>query len=269
MLSCRLSLLALALFSACDSKITSTIDADLQARVETVQDCFPGLYGRAQSLLDLAETWRLNNGAAIPDPAGLTFAEQGDGSVQISYAVDGSTIAMTVRFYSPTGVQQDLALGTPATLNDLVEAAATELRTAFGADQTFVVGEWTISGGGISGSGALTGVVSGTGSPARLIELRTTSATPTSGLPPAATSTVTDNGPPVCTLNFSSDSLRTDDQPGQAFPIGVINLTIVGPEATVAGSITLDGTSTASIAIDDIPGSFDYDVDARTLNYVR
>jgi hypothetical protein len=269
MLMRRFPLLVLVLFGACDSKITSNIDADLQARVETVQDCFPGLYSRAEQLLDLAETWRLNSGAAIPDPAGLTFAEQGDGSVTISYPLNGSTIAMTVRFYSPTGVQQNLSLGSPATLNDLIEVAATELRTTFGTAETFVVGDWTISGGGITGSGALTGIVTGTGSPAELRELRTTSGTPSGGLPPAGTSSVTDNGPPVCTLTFAIPGLRIDQQAGQEYPIGVVNLTLVGPEATVVGAIELDGTSTANITITDIPGSFDYDVEARSLNYVR
>jgi hypothetical protein len=269
MLMRRHPLLLLALLGACDSKVTSTVDADLQARVETVQDCFPGLYSRAQALLDVAETWRLNNGTAIADPAGLSWSEQGDGSVQVTYAVGGgTTIAMTVRFYSPTGVQQDLALGTPATFNDLMDVAATELRNTFGATPTFMVGDWTISGGGITGSGALTGIISGSGSSSELLELRTTTATPAGGPPPVATSSVTDNGPPVCTFAFTIPQLETDGQPNQQYPIGTVSITLTGPEAVVDGVITFDGTSTANIAITDIPGSFDFDVEARSLVYV-
>lgn len=259
-------LCAAALLTGCDSKVESTVDAAQQARFETLSDCFPSLYQRVDQLLDVVDTWRLANGSAIADPSGLSFAEQGDGSVDLTYVVGSTTLTMTITFYSPTGVAQDLALGTPATLNDLVAAAAVALRTAFPSGDSFAVGVWSLSGGGITGNGAVTGLLGLDGSQNTLLELSTTSGTPAGGPPPVADSTVTDNGPPVCSLTFSTAGIQIDDTPGQTYPSGTIDVTISGPQATVDASVTFDGTSTATIVATGISATFAFDLATRELS---
>ena len=266
----RSSLLcAAALFAACDNKITSTLDADLQKRVDTVRNCFPGLYAKAQGLLDLANTWRMNASTSIPDPAGLVHSQQGDGSILATYTFGGSTLTltMTIRFYSAAGAQQNINLSGATTLADQIDLAATTLRNLPGAPP-FLVGAWTLAGAGISGSGALTGIIGGSTNGNELQELRTTTATPVGGPPPNADSTITDNGPPVCTLTFNTMSLVTDSFPTQAYPIGTITISIAGPEATVTATITFNDTAVAKIVVSGISGRFDFDVNTKTLTYV-
>lgn len=262
------SLLALWLLPACQSKVTSEVDTVLQQRVATLQDCFPGLYRRVDAVLDIVEAWRLDNGVnAASDPSGLTWAEQGDGRINVTYVVAGSTIAMTIRFYSPSGTQQNLNLGSATTLNDAFDAAATDLATNFPTGTSFAVGSWTISGGGLSGSGAVTGLFGGA-SNRRITSLSTTGATPSGGPPPAASSSVSDSGPPACTLTFATSGLQIDAGPTVVYPTGSIPVTLVGPNATVSAVVSFAGTSTANIVVTDIAGSFDYDVVTRSLTYV-
>lgn len=261
-------LFAAAMLAGCDSKVTTTTDPVQQARYETLTDCFPGLYAKAELLLDIADTWRLQSGSSIADPAGLSFAEQGDGSVTLTYTVAGTTVAMTIVFYSPTGVAQNLNLGSPSSLNDLIDVAADELRTSFPSGDSFLVGEWTATGGGISGTGALTGILTRSGSQDRLFELRTTTATPAGGPPPAATGVLTDNGPPVCTLTFDIPGLQLDAAAQQAYPVGDLDLTLAGPQATITASVTFDGTSTASIVVTGINGTFRFNIATRALTFV-
>lgn len=265
-------LLAATLLTGCDSKVTSTTDPEQQARFETLSDCFPNLYDKVEQLLDVVDAWRLASGSSIPNPTGLgSVAEQGDGSVTLSYALGSTTLAMTIRFYSPTGVVQDLALSgfsSGGDLNDLVDIAADELRANFPSGDSFLVGDWTLSGGGIAGSGAVTGILGRDGSQDRLIEVRTTTDTPAGGPPPAATSTITDNGPPLCAITFSTDGLALDDAALQTYPIGTIDFTLLGPEATVSASVTFNGTSVASITVTGVTGSFLFDIATRELTYV-
>ncbi|MEO6593969.1 MAG: hypothetical protein ABIP94_04375 [Planctomycetota bacterium] len=267
---CRLTLLTLALLGACGSKITSVIDTDLQKRANTVQDCFPGLFAKAQVVLDVANTWRLNSGASIPDPSGLGWSEQPDGAIDVSYVVSGCTLAMTISFYSPTGVLQNLDLSGAVTLADAVDLAATELRTLFGSAANFMVGEWSLTGSGVSGSGALTGMLGGSGDQNVLEELRTTVASPAappSGPPANANSTVTDIGPPLCMLTFGTASLATDDYQGQTYPVGTIDLAIAGHEATVTAAITFDGSVRATLVVSDVPGYFDFNLGTSSLTH--
>lgn len=265
-----LPLLAVAALGACGNKVTSNIDNALQAKVDTLQDCFPGLYAWVQGLLDIADTWKLTS-ADVPDPAGLTWSAGAGGRVDVALNRGGTTIAMQVRFYDSTGAEQDLsaALAGATTLGDAVHAAAAELRNRFGAAEKFMLGEWSISGGGITASGeALVGIIGGA-TQDRLTELRTTQVTVTApnGVPPVDASTITDNGPPVCSLTFRIASLVSDEDADQTYPIGDIALTIAGPAATIDATITFDGTSTARVAIEDVPGRFAFDIAARSLTY--
>ena len=264
----RRSLLVFAVLAACQSKVSTDVDSVLLQRVTTLQDCFPGLYRRANAVLDIVQAWRLDNGTnAGTDPAGLSWIEQGDGRITVTYVNAGATVTMTIRFYNPTGTQQNLDLTGATTLNDAFDAVATQLAANFPTGTSFAVGDWTLSGGGLSGSGAVTGLF-GPSSNRRITSLSTTTATPSGGPPPAASSSVTDSGPPACTLTFATAGLQIDAGPSVTYPIGSIPLTLVGPNATVSGVVSFDGTATANIVITDIPGSFDYDVVSRTLTYL-
>lgn len=268
-----LSLSALALFASCDSKVTSTLDADAQRRVATLTDCFPNLYEYTDSLLEIAGTWRLGSNTAIPDPTGLTFsvnAEGGGTRVDVTYVKDGTTISMAIRFYSPAGAQQTLTITGFSTLNLTIQEAANDLRNLFGSDDKFMVGDYTISGNGISGSDSLTAIIGGSTNQNELEEVRTTAASSTiSGGPPAVDSaTITDSGPPACSFTFTIPSLLTDETPTQEYPIGTVTISVTGPDATVTGTITFDGSATAVIDIADVPGTFAFNVDTRTVTFV-
>lgn len=60
------SSLALIALGACSSKVTSTLDPDLQAKVKTVTDCFPGQMQRLDELLDFAKLWRQGDNTNNP-----------------------------------------------------------------------------------------------------------------------------------------------------------------------------------------------------------
>jgi hypothetical protein len=266
-------LLALALLAGCDSKISSSIDSDLQDRVETLEDCFPNLYPRLEALLEIADTWRQRNSQPTPDPAGLTFqvsSELGGTVVDVTYVADGTTYTMAIRFYSPTGAQQTLSIGGLGTLDATIDEAANQLRDLFGDSDKFMVGDYTISGGGISGADTLTAIIGGSTNQNELEELRTTAASSTiSGGPPAVDpATITDAGPPVCTVTFTIPGLLTDETPTQEYPIGTVTLVIAGPMATVNATVTFDGSATAVIDVDDVPGTFTFNVETRELTFV-
>ncbi|MFY9344872.1 MAG: hypothetical protein WAT39_20430 [Planctomycetota bacterium] len=275
----KLPVLALALCSlvGCDSKLDSVIDQNLKNRVDTLEDCFPNLFQRVQALLDIADTWRQQNSSAIPDPAGLVFAvgnEAGGTVVTVTYTLQGTTLAMVIRFYDPTGAQQNITgqIQGQGTLNLTIRAAANKLRDDFQGQRPFMVGDYTISGGGLSGDDALTGIIGGSTNQNELEELRTTAKSTTitvGGGPPAVDSaTITDAGPPPCTLTFTIPGLLTDETPTQEYPIGQVTLVITGPQATVNATITLDGSATARITVTDVPGSFTFNIDTRTLTFV-
>lgn len=268
----RYSFVALAAFAvlgACDSKITSIIDTDLQNRVDAVQDCFPNLFARFEDVLEIADSWRTNSGAVIPDPTNLMWVEQMNGSIVVTYNINGTTIIMTIVFYDPNGNAQDLTLPSApaATLNEAIDAAATELRNLFPSGSPFMVGNWTISGGNISGTGALTGIIGGSTNGNELEDLRTTEVTPAGGPPAVAPCTITDSGPPICSLTITIPSLLTDQVPGQEYPEGVITLSIVGPNATVNGSITFNRTVNARIVIANITGAFIFNLATNAISY--
>jgi hypothetical protein len=267
-------LLALAFVAACDSKISSSVDQDLLDRKQTLEDCFPHLYPRIEALLEIADTWRQRNDQPTPDPVGLTWQagiEAGGSVIDVTYVTGGTTITMAIRFYGPTGAQQALTTITGlGTLDATVDAAATELATLFGDTDKFLVGDYTISGGGVSGADSLTAILGGSTNQNELEELRTTlgSGTVAGGPPAVDPATITDAGPPVCSVTFTIPGLRTDESPTQQYPIGTVSLAITGPEATVTATVTFDGSSTAVVDVDDLPGTFRFDVETRELTFV-
>lgn len=262
------SLLA-AMFAACDSKITTQTDQALLDKIETVTDCFPGLYSKVDGLLELADSWRMNTNGSVPDPSGLTHSQGGGGEINASYTFNSCTLAMTIRFYSPTGAEQNIDLSSVTTLADKIDLAATTLRTNFPSGSPFLVGDWTLSGtkGGetVTGSGALTGIIGGSTNGNELEELRTTQATPAGGPPAVADSTITEG---ACSLTFGTTGLVTDSTPTQEYPIGTITMSLVGPLATVDVTITFDDTAVIQIRIDGVPGRFDFNVETNTLTQV-
>lgn len=264
-----LLLLGAALFAACDSKVTSTTDQTRLDQVQTVVDCFPGLYTKVDALLDVADSWRLRTSSAVPDPAGLSVSQGGGGELNVTYAFNGCTMSMTIRAYDPAGAEQSIDASSASSLADKIDLIATALRNASPGGRPFLVGDWTLTGskGGdaVSGSGTLTGIIGGSTNGNELEELRTTTATPAGGPPPAADSSVTEG---ACVLTFGTASLVTDASPTQQYPIGTIDLSLTGPLATVAATMTFDGSSIVRITIDGLPGRFDFDVDARTLTVV-
>ena len=255
---------------SCDSKINSSVDQDLLARINTLEDCFPNLYRWVGGLLAIADTWKQQDGANPADPTGLSTTVNMDGSITAMLAVGGTTITMDIKFYGPGGAEQDLSafVTTPTSLADKIDAAATELRNRFPTGEKFIHGVWSIAGGGITATGeGLTGIIGGVANQNELEEVRTTLATVSGGIPAGDPSTVTDNGPPLCSLTFDIPSLITDEDPGQEYPRGVVALTVVGPEATVNATITFDKTAIATVAVDGVNGSFAFNLDTRQLTY--
>lgn len=270
-----LSVASLLLVTACDSKVTSEVlDPALQERVNAFLDCFPNLYERADQVLEMANSWRVGTSTPIPDPAGLTFSVGADGGgtvVNVTYVVDATTLSAQIRFYSPTGVQQTLAITGFATLNATIDEAANLLRNQFGATNPFMVGDYSLSGGGISATGeALTGIIGGATNQNELEELRSTltSAAIAGGPPAVDPSTITDSGPPVCTLQFNIPSLLTDETPTQQYPIGTITFVVTSPNTTLNASLVLDGSNTGVLTVTDIPGTFSINLDTLDVTYV-
>lgn len=262
-------LLAALLLASCDSKIETNTDQALLDKIDTVVDCFPGLYDKVDGLLELADSWRMNTSGSIADPAGLSYSIGGSGEIVASFTGfedAGCTLAMTIRFYDPSGVEQNLNLTSASTLADKIDLAATTLRNASPTGNPFLVAEWNLSGtkGGdaISGSGSLTGIIGAATGGNELEELRTTIATPAGGPPAVAASTITEA---TCSLAFTTSSLVTDSTPTQSNPIGTIDITITRGAVVVDASVTFDGSSTIQVRIDGTSGRFDYDVATKTL----
>lgn len=261
----RAVLLSALLFAACDSKIESTSDPAVQKQIQTVQNCFPELFAKAQGLLDLAATWRMNAATPIADPTGLTHS--GTGPITATYTFDGVTLSMTIRCYDPDGNEQT-GVATPGTsLAEKIDSAATSLRNSFPAGSPFLVGDWTLSGTNVSGSGALTGIIGGSTNGNELEELRTTSAVPSGGPPPVAASTIQEG---ACTMTLQTSSLVTDSFPTQEYPIGTLTAAIDGDDADtdteVTVTVTFDNTAVIEITISGaVGGRFLYNVETQVL----
>lgn len=253
---------------SCDSNVTSSTDPELLARIEVIRDCFPNLWPFVDGVVDIAGTWKMNGGTT-PDPTGLSYTIQGDGSIDANLTVGSSTINMVIRFYGPNGAEQDLTsvITPPSTLGDKIDAAATELRDRFGSGEKFIHGVWSITGGGISATGeALTGIIGGSTNQNELEEVRSTVVTVTTGIPANDPSTVADSGSsPPCTLTFNIPGLITDEEPGQEYPRGTITIAIDDGTTTTNASIIFDKTSIARITIEGLVGGFNLNLDTLTL----
>jgi hypothetical protein len=262
-----LVLLPVLSLAACSSKITQTLDEDLQKRIETVTDCFPGMLSKLQALLALADTWRLNRGGTVDDPPGLAWSEQPDGTIDLTFGRNGTTFGATITFYSPAGLRQNLDLSGASSLNEAIDLAATELLRLFGTTDKFMVGDWNLSGTGVAGNGALTGILGGSTHQNELVEIRTTTAVPIGGPPPIAAGTIQTSGADDCTLTFLTEGLQTDTAPTQEYPIGSLTFTLQGPEAAVVATMVFDGTATAVVTVEDIRGSFAVDLETRQVTH--
>jgi len=258
-------LLGALLLAGCDSKITQTVDTDLQAKVNTVTDCFPEHLEKINALLDYAQLWRINDGSNPADPSGLSWSEQSDGTIDLTYVVGAFTITSTISFYSPTGVLQNLTISS-SDLSGAVAEAAAELDATFTTGDSFLVAEWTLSGTGITGSGALTGIFDGVSS---LRQVSTTTATPAGGPPPNDDGTITIVDTDTCTLTFNSTGLQTDDSTSQDYPIGAVSFTLTGPDATVDATLTMDGTVEAALVVATVPGTFTINLSTRSVTHSR
>ena len=252
--------------SACDSKATSNFDSNALAQIEVVRDCFPGLWAFADGVLDIADTWKLEGDNNPPDPAALSWSFTGT-DITASLTVGSSTLTMVISAYGPNGAAEQRNCATlsaagpiqPVTsLSEAIDNIATELRDEFSTSNPFLHGVWSISGGGVSATAeGLLGIIGGATNANELEEVRTVEATVTTGAPAVDPSTITDtSSSPNCTLTFSTSSLITDEEPGQEYPRGTIDVTIFDGTTTVNATITFDKTATARIEIDGISGAF-------------
>lgn len=260
-------LLAVLALPACDSKITETVD---QAKIDLITECLPEHAEKLGALLDYAQTWRLQGTPSATDPAGLSWSEQTDGTLSVTFVVGAFTITSTVSFYSPTGDLRNLDI-TATSLAEAIDDAAGQLRDEFQTSNPFMVGAWTITGTGVSGSGAFTGIIGGATNANELESISTTSPTPAGGPPPNAdaTITVTDSAD-TCTLTFNTTGLVTDGEVGQEYPVGTIDFTL-SKEATdteaavsVSATMTFDGTATAKLG-----GLFTLDLDTFVVTQIN
>jgi hypothetical protein len=96
------SLLAVLALGACDSKVTSLIDTDLQAKVETVTKCIPPQIKKLKEIILFANLWRQNDVNDPPDPDGLDWSFDG---TEITYTITLSTFTISgiIQFYGPPG----------------------------------------------------------------------------------------------------------------------------------------------------------------------
>lgn len=269
-----LPLLAVTTLSlgSCDSGITSDIDnlAANRAKVDAIVDCFPNLWAFVGGITDIAGTWKMNGGTT-PDPVGLSTTINGDGSITATLGVGSTSITMDINFYGPGGARQDLTsvITAPTTLGAKIDAAATELRNLFSAQdqQKFIHGVYSITGGGISATGeALTGIIGGSLNQNELQELRSTEVTVTTTIPAVDSTTITDAATsPPCTLTFSIPSLITDEESGQEYPRGTITLVVNDGTTEVDATIVFDKSAVAKITVDGLTGGFDFNLQNLTL----
>jgi hypothetical protein len=255
---------------SCGSNLTSDTDnlAANKAKVEAIVDCFPNLWRFVNGLVVITDTWKMNGGTE-PDPVGLATTVNGDGSLTVTLGVGTTTLSMDINFYGPSGARQDLSsvVTTPTTLGAKIDAAATELRTQFGAGEKFIHAVYSITGGGISASGeAISALIGGSTGQNEIASLRTSLAAVTTGLPAVDSSVITDSSSsPACTLTFTIEDLATDAEPGQEYPSGTMTVTVFDGTTSVTTNVVFDQTKNARITVDGLTGGFDFDLEALTL----
>jgi hypothetical protein len=251
---------------SCDSaeEVLANLDSDTQERIDAMLECFPGNAEKAAALFELAQAWATTEEA----PAGIDVTLNGD-AVEVTWNQISCTITMNITFHGPDGIQitaDQLGLGSanPTDLDSLMDTAVTNLANMFAGEKPFVMGRWTISAGGWTGGGTLTGIIGGSTNQNELEEIRTTTDSPAGGPPPVAPGQI--NDPAGCGLTFQTAGIRTDDIPGQEYPEGVITITVSSLTITVNGTITMNATVIATISVDGIPGTFTFNLDTGELS---
>jgi hypothetical protein len=87
--------------------------------------------------------------------------------------------------------------------------------------------------------------------------VRTSSSSLALVAPAVDPSTIADtSSSPNCTITFDTSGLITDEEPGQEYPRGTINLTISDGTTNVNATMTFDKSNTARIEISGISGAF-------------
>lgn len=272
-----LTLAAAVGLASCSSKVESALDPDLQAKVETITNCMPGQIEKLNELIDFAELWRQNDSSNNPaDPSGLAWSYAG-GEISYTITLSGYTISGIIRFYGPGGNQESGLTLSSTSLSQAIDDAATELRNLHASGRPFMVGEWTISGAGVSSAGvtsspaAMTGFIAGSANLNELEELRTTlgTASVSAGAPAVQQCTITTTGSETCVFTFEMPSLLTDESPTQEYPIGTITFSLNNQTAglTLTGSLVLDGTVTARLNVDTLLGHFDINLETYSVTH--
>jgi hypothetical protein len=263
----------LALPSCSDTEaILANLDTDTLDRIEAMESCFPINAQKVAALLELAQAWATTEEA----PDGIDVSLNGD-QIEVQWNLVTSSspcrITMSISFHGPDGVQitadqLDLGSANPTDLDSLMDKGVTNLAGMFPGEKPFVMGRFGVSNPlvseGWSGDGTLTGIIGGSTNQNELEEIRTTTDTPAGGPPPVAPASVAD--PSGCSLTFQTTGIRTDDQPGQEYPSGVITFSVASPLITVNGSITMNATVIAIIQVDGIPGNFEFNLDTLRLS---
>jgi hypothetical protein len=260
-------LVALACGFGCRSEITETVDAERQAAVELLADCLPEQLDKLSALLQFAKLWRLADGENPSDAPGLVWSEQSNGTLAVAISPPGYTLAATISFYSPAGVRQNLDV-TAGSLAQAIEDAAEDLRAGF-SGSSFLVCEWVMSGPTVAGSGAITAILAPVGQPNRLLELRSTTATPAGGPPPLAPGTIALTGSHACTLACQFTALQTDTSPSRDIPSGDVHFELVGASSSAAGQLRFRATDAVKITVVGLKGYFEIDLDTYEITVRR
>lgn len=280
MLSSRLLMASCLFFAfgACDSKVTSALDPDLQAKVETITNCIPPQMEKLNDLLDFAALWRQNDANNNPpDPAGLTWSIAGN-RITYSITVASCTISGVIDFFnmdgSPFTPTNQTGQG-GRSLSQAIDDVATEMRDVnMNPPVGFMVGEFALAGASVSSMGAtsqpaaLTGRIGGATNDNELESVSTTEgvAAVSGGQPPVQDVVITTTGSETCVFTFRTVDLLTDQFPTQQYPIGTItwSLTNQTQNVTVNGTLTFDGTVTAVLDVSGV-GKFNVNLETRDV----
>jgi len=263
---------------ACSSKVTSTLDPDLQAKVETVTDCIPPQMEKLKEVLELAKLWRQTDTNNPPDPSALNWSFDGT-TITYTLTFASFTINGVIQFFDPGGGPVAGLTLSNASLSQAIDDAATELRnrTPASSSRPYIVADYTVSGASVSSAGGtsspagLTGFIAGSANQNELEELRSTegTATATGGAPAVQDHVITTTGGKNCVFTFRIPSLLTDESPTQEYPLGTITWSLANQtdNITLAGNLVFDGTVTAVLNVTDV-GSFRINIETLAVTSV-
>lgn len=236
---------------------------EIPAKLRTLESCLPGNWEKASVVLEAVDLWKLQAQPAA-DPTGLTWNETASGAIDLTYVAGNCSLSMTISFHAPDGDPQDLDLDAATSLAEAIALGADQLRDLAAGNDPFMLGVWSVAAPTANGNGAITAVIGGTANQNELERLRTTTGTPAGGQPPIQASTISAND--GCELTFRFDDLQTDTVVPQDYPIGVVNITVSGPDGSASGSITMNNTVTAVIRIDGVPGTYDLNLETGDIS---